>query len=81
MAARFGLSPATLRRHLKAEGQGFAAIRDEVRAVAAQRLLRDSDRPIAAIAAELGYSEPGAFHRAFRKWTGLSPGGFRAAAG
>lgn len=81
VAARFGLSPATLRRHLKAEGQGFAALRDEVRAVAAQRLLRESDRPIATIAVELGYSEPGAFHRAFRKWTGLSPGAFRAAAG
>lgn len=78
LAAELGHSPATLRRRLAAEGQGFAAIRDEIRRAAAERLLRDTDTAVAAIAAELGYSEPGAFHRAFRGWTGLAPGAFRA---
>lgn len=80
LAADLGLSPATLRRRLQAEGQGFARIRDALRREAAERLLRESAMPVAAIAAELGYSEPGAFHRAFRGWTGAAPGAFRARA-
>lgn len=77
MAAEFGLSPATLRRHLRAEGQGFVTIRDEILQTRAERLLTETTEGVAQIALELGYSEPGAFHRAFRKWTGLSPGAFR----
>ncbi|AOZ69563.1 AraC family transcriptional regulator [Rhodobacter xanthinilyticus] len=79
-AARdLGLSPATLRRRLAAEGQSFAAIRDELRARRAEEMLRDGALGIAQIAAELGYSEPSAFHRAFRGWRGTSPAAFRAA--
>lgn len=79
LAAAFDLSPATLRRRLRAEGQSFAALRDEMRAARAQALLRAGTRTVAEIATDLGYSEPSAFHRAFRKWTGQSPGAFRAA--
>ncbi|MFT3689231.1 AraC family transcriptional regulator [Paenirhodobacter sp.] len=77
VAAEMGLSPATLRRRLAAEGQSFAALRDALRRAHAERLLRETDAPIAAIATDLGYSEPGAFHRAFRGWTGQAPGAFR----
>lgn len=80
MAAALQMSPATLRRRLRAEGQSFGAIRDELRAGLARKLLRRGDLSIADVAAELGYSEPTAFHRAFRGWTGHSPGGFRRAA-
>lgn len=77
LAARLDVPPATLRRRLRSEGQSFAAIKDELRSVMAQALLRDGERSVADIASELGFSEPSAFHRAFRKWTGHSPGAFR----
>lgn len=77
LAADLGIAPATLRRRLRADGQGFAAIREEVLSVRAQRLLREAALSVAEISARLGYSEPGAFHRAFRRWTGESPGAFR----
>lgn len=79
LASSLRLAPATLRRRLRAEGQSLAAIKDEIRNVRAQTLLRDSPASVAEIAADLGYSEPSAFHRAFRKWTGTSPGAFRQA--
>ncbi|PZU24241.1 MAG: AraC family transcriptional regulator [Shinella sp.] len=80
MAGELGLSSATLRRRLRAEGQGFATIRDEVLRERAEQFLSETGDAITQIATELGYSEPGAFHRAFRKWTGQTPGAFRAAA-
>ena len=80
MAVELRLSSATLRRRLRAEGQGFATIRDELLQERAEQLLRETDGSIAQIATDLGYSEPGAFHRAFRKWTGQTPGAFRSAA-
>lgn len=81
VAAQMKLSPATLRRRLKAEGQSFAAIRDEIRQAEAQRLLRDGTDSVAQIAAALGYTEASAFHRAFRKWTGMTPLAFRRGEG
>ncbi|MEH7830193.1 AraC family transcriptional regulator [Gemmobacter denitrificans] len=77
LAAELGLAPATLRRRLKAEGQSFAAIRDRLRLTRAQDLLAGSPLSVAGVAAELGYSEPSAFHRAFLGWTGLPPGAWR----
>ena len=77
LAAELDLSPATLRRQLRADGQSYGAMKDELRAARAQRLLRKGDLSVAEIAAALGYSEPSAFHRAFVKWTGHSPGALR----
>ncbi|MDB6180382.1 AraC family transcriptional regulator [Paracoccus fistulariae] len=75
-AAMLQLSPATLRRRLRRDGQSFGAIKDELRSVLAQRLLQQ-DMTVAEVATELGYSEPSAFHRAYVKWTGQSPGAFK----
>lgn len=80
LAAALGLSPATLRRRLAAEGQGYAEIRETLLQEDALRLLRSGDLTVAETAERLGYSEPGAFHRAFRRWTGQSPGAVRLAA-
>jgi AraC-like DNA-binding protein len=77
MAKGLGMSQATLRRRLRAEGQSFGAIKDELRSVLAQRLLQEKALSVAEIAAELGYTEPSAFYRAFQKWAGQSPGEFR----
>ena len=40
-------------------------------------LLADASRAVAEIAYLLGFSEPTAFHRAFKRWTGLPPMEFR----
>ncbi|MFD1560354.1 AraC family transcriptional regulator [Paraburkholderia silviterrae] len=77
LARQLCTTPATLRRRLRSEGQSFASIKDEMRSAQAQSLLRESDLSVAGIAIELGFTEPSAFHRAFRKWTGASPGAFR----
>jgi len=74
---RLGTTPATLRRRLRSEGQSFASVKDELRGALAQSLLRADTLSVAEIAIELGFTEPSAFHRAFRKWTGTSPGAFR----
>lgn len=77
LARQLGTTPATLRRRLRSEGQSFASIKDEMRSAQAQSLLRESALSVAEIADTLGFAEPSAFHRAFRKWTGASPGAFR----
>jgi AraC-like DNA-binding protein len=49
------------------------AIKDDLRRTRARRMLEDPGQTVAQIAATLGYSEPSAFFRAYRKWTGTSP--------
>ena len=77
LASGLGMSVPTLRRRLRGEGQSFGTIKDELRFVTAERLLQENSLSVAAVAAELGYSEPSAFYRAFHKWMGQSPGRFR----
>lgn len=74
-ATEFHMSSATLRRRLSAEGRSIGGIKDEIRQIRARRYLAAGEMTVAEIAAELGYSEPSAFHRAHRKWTGRSPRG------
>ncbi|WP_018315542.1 AraC family transcriptional regulator ligand-binding domain-containing protein [Cupriavidus sp. UYPR2.512] len=70
-------SVRTLCRRLAAEGTAFQAIKDDVRRdIAIQRLTRSED-PIAAIAFDVGFDNPTAFHRAFRHWTGSTPNAYR----
>jgi AraC-like DNA-binding protein len=73
-------SVRTLRRRLSSEGMSYQAIKDELRRdIAIQRLLRSSDA-IAAIAYDVGFDDPTAFHRAFRHWTGSTPQTYRTTA-
>ncbi|MGA5132205.1 AraC family transcriptional regulator [Streptomyces olivoreticuli] len=76
-AARLAVSPATLRRRLKDEGTSYRKLKDQVRREAAVRSLAEGREPIAELAARLGFSEDTAFHRAFRRWTGTTPGAYR----
>ncbi|MDF1803314.1 AraC family transcriptional regulator [Thalassovita sp.] len=73
LARALDLSPATLRRKLKADGQSYLAIKDDLRLASAQKMLARNQQSVAEIAHHLGYSEPSAFFRAYRKWTGRSP--------
>lgn len=77
LAAQMRMSPSTLRHRLHAEGQNYAAIRDEIRRDLAIEMLQTTALGVGEIATHLGFSEPSAFHRAFRKWTAKSPAAFR----
>ncbi|CCG40662.1 AraC family transcriptional regulator [Magnetospirillum molischianum] len=71
------LSVSTLRRRMEAEGQSYQAIKDHLRRDMAINLLSDTRLSVMDIAAELGFAETSAFHRAFKKWTGANPGEYR----
>ncbi|MGK5730875.1 AraC family transcriptional regulator ligand-binding domain-containing protein [Streptomyces sp. URMC 124] len=77
LAARLAVSPATLRRRLKEEGTSYRRLRDQVLREAAVAGLAEGREPIAELAERLGFSEDTAFHRAFRRWTGTTPGAYR----
>ena len=77
LAAELNMTTATLRRRLHEEGASYQGIKDQLRRDLAIGYLSHSNRSVMDIALELGFSERSAFHRAFRKWTGASPGEFR----
>ena len=77
VAKRLGVPARTLQRRLKDEGTSFQVIRDTTRKELAQRYL-DARMSIAEISFLLGFSEPSAFFRAFKRWTGLTPAEARA---
>jgi AraC-like DNA-binding protein len=72
-----GVSTRTLSRRLAEEGTSFRQLLDAARAELAMALLQDRALSIGDIAFFLQYSEPAAFHRSFRRWTGQTPRGFR----
>jgi AraC-like DNA-binding protein len=78
VAAHLHISPQTLRRHLREEGTSFQELKDQLRRDIAIYHLGRADLSLQQIAEQLGFSEPSAFHRAFKKWTGLTPGAYRA---
>ncbi|CAB3714806.1 AraC family transcriptional regulator [Paraburkholderia rhynchosiae] len=71
------LSSATLQRRLLAEGMNYRQLKDELRRDIAIELFSNSSLTVAEVAARTGFQETSAFHRAFRKWTGASPGMYR----
>ncbi|WP_313201311.1 AraC family transcriptional regulator [Pseudomonas sp.] len=78
MAEQQGVSASTFRRQLEREGRSYQQIKDEVRRAMAFERLREGTLSIAEVAEQAGFQEPSAFHRAFKKWTGQSPGSYRA---
>jgi len=73
IAVAVGLSRRGLDRKLAASGTTFRKLLDELRYARARRLLAASNVPLADISLALGYTEPSAFSRAFRAWSGVSP--------
>ena len=73
IAKRFGVGARTLQRRLSDAETSFNRIVDEMRLDLATRLLGDAQIAIGEIGFMLGFSEPSAFSRAFKRWTGQSP--------
>jgi len=80
-ARRLGLSPRSLYRSLAAAGCSYRGLLDEARCERASRLLRETTTPVQVIAERLGYADASNFSRCFKRWRGLTPSAYRAAAG
>lgn len=72
VAKRLGLTARSLQRRLQEEGKTFQALRDETRRDLADCYL-EKGLSLSEISFLLGFSEPSAFFRAFKRWTGLTP--------
>ncbi len=79
VAARLHMSARTLHRRLEDEGVTFRRVLADARRELAERHLSDSRLAVGEIAFLLGFSEPSAFRRAFKRWTGQQPAAFRQA--
>ncbi len=77
LARALHMSASSLRRRLIEEAASFQEIKDDLRRDLAIEALSHSTLSVAEISTELGFAEPGAFHRAFRRWTGSPPGAYR----
>lgn len=79
VAAQLSISVRNLQRRLKALGTTYQALLDESRQAIAMRLIRDESLPLYEIAFMVGYAEPSAFYKAFKRWTDATPGDYRQA--
>jgi AraC-like DNA-binding protein len=77
VAALFSMHARTMHRRLANSGTGFRELVEEVRFSIARQMLEDSARPVGGIADLLGYTDPSAFTRAFRRWSGVTPAHWR----
>jgi AraC-like DNA-binding protein len=73
VAGEMGLSRQTLYRRLKEEGVTFEELLDKLRHRLALRYLKQDKLSVKGTAYRLGFSDPAAFSRAFKRWTGYPP--------
>jgi AraC-like DNA-binding protein len=73
IAAQLGMSNRTLSRRLAEDSLSFRDLIRKSQEEVAKDLLKNSDRSLAEIAFETGFSDQTAFNRAFKRWTNLSP--------
>ncbi|MBD2452124.1 AraC family transcriptional regulator [Nostoc sp. FACHB-152] len=78
IARSLAISVRQLQRELQAEGTSYQQILDQARKELALRHLKNPYTPIYDVAFVLGFSEPSAFHRAFKRWTGYTPKAYRS---
>jgi AraC-like DNA-binding protein len=71
------MSARTLRRRLEKEGTSYQRIKDNARRDVAISMLSREGLTVSEVAEQVGFSDPSAFHRSFKKWTGQSPGSYR----
>ncbi|MFT3925009.1 MAG: AraC family transcriptional regulator [Myxococcales bacterium] len=78
IAQQLAMSESTLRRRLKDEGTTLSELLEDTRKVRAMELLARSELAAGEIAFLLRFSDPAAFYRAFKRWTGMTPSEYRA---
>ena len=76
-AQALNLTPRTLMRRLDVEGTSFQGIKDGLRRDIAIRDLTYGSKSIEAISQDIGFASAANFHRAFRRWTDVTPGAYR----
>ncbi len=79
VASRLYRSTSTLQRQLSAEGTSYRDLLETTRRSLAEKYLRDGEHTQAEIAYMIGFSDQSNFARAFKRWTGMSPGQFQKA--
>lgn len=77
IARTLGMSPRTLQRRLEERGTSFGRMLEEVRQKRALQLLSVPRMSVGEVAFCLGYANPRAFYRSFRRWTGRTPSEWR----
>ncbi|MEC8426895.1 MAG: AraC family transcriptional regulator ligand-binding domain-containing protein [Pseudomonadota bacterium] len=78
VAQRFHMSGRTLQRKLEAKGTGYRQLLDEARRELALELVGNTNSRITDIALRLGFRNASNFARAFKRWSGVTPGEFRS---
>ncbi|GAB3248468.1 AraC family transcriptional regulator [Larkinella harenae] len=81
MAANFNTSPRSLQRKLQDEGVSYQQVADSIRKSLALHYLSLGRYPVKEISHILGYNELSAFSRAFKRWTGTTPGSYQKSQG
>ncbi|MDF5721038.1 MAG: AraC family transcriptional regulator [Rhizonema sp. PD37] len=79
IAKRLGFVSRTLQRKLKESGTSYQELLDETRQSLSIHYLQEQHMTVSEVAFLLGFSEASAFSRAFKRWTGTTPGEFRRA--
>lgn len=74
IAGELHVDPRTLRRQLQAERTSFRELIEEVRETIADELLGTAGLTVHDVAGRLGYHDAAGFTRAYRRWTGTTPG-------
>lgn len=77
VAAELGMSTRNLHRHLLRHATSFSELLEETRRELAFSYLRQAHCSVNEVCYRLGFNEPSSFNRAFRRWTGQSPGQWR----
>ncbi len=77
ISKQLGMSEQTLRRKLSVEGISYQQIKDNLRHDLANKLLSNRSLTISHIAKQLSFSEPRAFTRAYKHWSGITPKEYR----
>jgi len=77
VADELGIPVRSMQRRLSLHATSFSGLLEQTRRSLAPTLLAEPDSNVELVGFRLGYSEPTAFIRAFKKWYGLTPGSYR----